>query len=1608
MQRVNAAPSSGKYRPFLALLLALSIQAVGIESLARAATPDHQQYEKDASLRSTGFQEPLIAVHVTSVEEDSDLDAAIRLYQKRTAPDDITSLQAFLSRHPNSGWRLAVLTNIGLSDYHYGYFSKAISDFQQAWFAGQSATNVRAVALADRAGGELLKMHARLGHAAEVAALLEEMKGRGLSGPASEMRTGAREGLWLMRNKPGEAYLCGPMALKNLLRAGGAPKSSFAFLDTYQSSPKGVTLAEVDRLASQAKLPHTLIYRQKDDPVPVPSIVHWKVNHFAALVEQRGDRFHLMDPTFGDSLWVTRAALDSESSGYFLVPVANEAAAWRPVGTKEAAQIYGMGTTTGSNPNNVTDGSPCACSGSSQSQDLVTDVPDTDAPPDADFGMTRYNFKEMLVSLRLTDTPVGYTPPKGPPVRVRITYNQREANQPTTFSFFNVSPKWTLNWLSYVEDDPTMPGANAMRYEAGGGASPLVGYSATTQTYAPDLQDASALTLVTAGSATTYRRTLSDGSVEVYGESNGATAYPRLIFLSQMIDPYGNTVNLNYDSMFRLTSIVDATGRTTKFVYDNKSDPLLVTRITDPFGRSANLSYDTSGRLIEITDVLGLRSQFSYDSSSLVDSLKTPYGKTFFEYGDNGNQRYLQATDPLGHTERLEYYQGAPGIPASDPLGAPQGIVAPFNDYLYGRDTFYWDKHAYAAAAGIYTMARNRHWAHLDTNTSWTSDTLESVKYPLEHRIWYNHPGQPTSGLGAGESGSYEKPTNAARILDDGSTQLTQTQYATTGNVTSFIDASGRQTQFQYASNLVDVTEVDQQTATSFAPIAKFTYATPHLPSAYTDASGQTTHFAYNGAGQVTQVTDPLGETTTYAYNSLGYLIAITNANRKRAYSFAYDKFGRVSSLTDSEGWTVEFAYDAMDRLISETFPDGTTRTYTYSNLDLISVKDRQGRVTQASYDANRNLISVTDPLGNITKFGRYENGKLKTLTDPNGHTTSWTIDVESRVTGKQYANKTQTGYGYEGSTSRLLFIADQLNQIKQFSYTRDSKVAGITFFNAVNATPNVAFAYDPYFPRVTSMTDGNGTTTYQYGALGAIGALRLALESPPFQNAAIAYQYDALGRVTARSVGGNVEKLAYDAIGRTVTHVDDLGTFTRSYLGQTNQLTSQSNGVVSTTWTYDTNTNDRRLIQIATLGGTTYGLTTTPENDLTGLSDSYNALTWTYTYDAADRLLSGVSSTSLKYGYAYDAAGNLGTIQRPTGTTTVTSGPTNQIAAVNGVGYAYDVNGNLRRDYARTYAWDADNRLIAIGYPGQTGMRTGFRYDGLGRRTAIDTTNGRLMSETRFGWCEQAMCQARSDTDAVTNRYFVEGEEPFAINQQLYYGVDQLGSVRDAVIAGSGARVAHYDYEPYGAPSNKAKATTDFRFGGLVSNAQSSIDLSSRRALDPLTARWITRDPIGEIGGVNVYGYAWDRPTVNTDIAGLIPGTVHTTMSCAIFCIGQSTTASGNTYDVFGFGAGFTDSTVFATDMDAYASGKSYSASFSVLTMGGNSCSFAVGLQANLSNWKSMLARLGSLSASVTWGYSADQLLNGYGAFNSTIFGWGVQGWGSFHQDVTSWFVNF
>src|SRR5207248_3568595 len=223
------------------------------------------------------------------------------------------------------------------------------------------------------------------------------------------------------------------------------------------------------------------------------------------------------------------------------------------------------------------------------------------------------------------------------------------------------------------------------------------------------------------------------------------------------------------DSSFRITTVTDALGQVTSLSYESSGDSLKITKVTDPFGRYAVFGY-TNGRLTSITDPIGIQSQFSYASGTdFINSLQTPYGTSTFATDSNSNpNHWIEMTDPLGGTERVEYRDNAPGINASDPSGTvPAGFT---NSGLDFANTFYWDKKAiqmYPPVNGVYdyTKARITHWLK-SPNGSLVSRTSSSEKAPLENRVWCAYSGQPDYS----RMGTLAQPTQVARVLGDGST----------------------------------------------------------------------------------------------------------------------------------------------------------------------------------------------------------------------------------------------------------------------------------------------------------------------------------------------------------------------------------------------------------------------------------------------------------------------------------------------------------------------------------------------------------------------------------------------------------------------------------------------------------------------------------------------------------------------------------------------------------------------------------------------------------------------------------------------------------------------
>ncbi len=1348
------------------------------------------------------FEVPLIpGSQAVQGNENHELAVVLRQTMGRFDDEKMSKVEEFLNNHPDSRWTLALELNRGFWLYHHGYFSLAMNSYKSAWAIGKDEPGY-AQTLANRALAEWIRMDSRVGRMDEMQKLLAVAKTRRTSGITSRYLEQAKDALWVMKNRPGKAFYCGAYALKNILKQDNPQQADNPIFDAIKSTSTGFSLKEVKDFSDRLSMNFQVAKRQPGAKVIIPAVVHWKLGHYAALLDEKNGSIYSKDPTFQNETWLSEKALDEESTGYFLVPAGPLPDGWVSISDEEAAKVYGKGDVAG-----------------------AATPPPFDYTPDS-CGMPRAKIDLFSISSMMTDTPLRYNPPVGPKIDMRLVYYQRSPNAlPST----NFGPNWNFNWAGYVQchyhteivNNVSVgvldPGCNL--FNPGGGEEEVAafgGYSNYTQ---------SLITITSTIPSGTYQgfpasvqRQLKDGSVEIYGLAL-ISAQGYTLLLTQVQDAQGNAVNLAYDSADRISTITDAVGQVTTFSYVNPADSGLysspysqtkhinlggilqanlsvssdgqdqlvyadgynqpdytqkgrvvqadnggspgaaipptpppadviifdglVSQITDPFGRTATFNYNNIGNLISVTDMIGMTSSFSYTppntwnpySEDWVTTMTTPYGTTTFDYtgSEIEGTSFTKKTDPMGLQEVATFTQPQP-IPNSVSSSAPP--ASGVNDGAVGdRDTLYWDSSAMAkdpidpASATIY------HWLH--TQEDQQSAIIEFTKRPLETQVWNVYSGQ-TASVYEGSDFMFALPSATTRwVYDAQGNQQEQAylySYNDFGLKTKVTDPLQRIYNYTYASNNLDLLNVQDGASET---LAGYTYNSQHEALTYTDASGQVWNYSYNAQGQMTSMTAPVaGENTQYNYDSNGHLISIVPPQSGGKVTYTYDHIGRVASKTDSDNGTLSYRYDNLDRITQINYPDGTTEVYGYTKLDLTSYTDRQGRITNYSYDNDRRLISVTDPKQQTTQYGWCACGSLDSITDPKGNKTTFDRDVEGRVTTKTYPDGSTNNYTYDQGSGRVADIVDGKKQDTRYLFGADDKLLSVGYYDgAVNTAP-VSFQYDSTLGRLTRMTDGTGTTSYNYYPIGSLGGNHIQSVSQPVgtTSANVMYSYDADGRVTNRSIDGTAE----------------------TYSFSNTELTNVTNSLGSFAYSYDPAST--RLTQItypnSQQSSFTYYQPSNPigSGRLQSINNSFG------------------SQTLSKFGYTYKAAGDVNTWQEQLGnlpadakiytmgydldsqitSATLTSGISgfDGLTANQSVTFGYDVSGNRTVEQAPAFSNNFNtnslNQLTNV-------TSKPITINGQTSRPATVTVNGQTVTEDANNQYKTTLSPTSASSTPVT-----------------------------------------------------------------------------------------------------------------------------------------------------------------------------------------------------------------------------------------------------------------
>jgi RHS repeat-associated protein len=656
--------------------------------------------------------------------------------------------------------------------------------------------------------------------------------------------------------------------------------------------------------------------------------------------------------------------------------------------------------------------------------------------------------------------------------------------------------------------------------------------------------------------------------------------------------------------------------------------------------------------------------------------------------------------------------------------------------------------------------------------------------------------------------------------------------------------------------------------------------------------------------GALQKLWDAKGNLTRWTYDRQGRLTAKTFAD-DTVHSYAYDSAGRLASTTDARGHTATFTYAADNRLLRKTFTDGPaaaltpevqftydpvyprtasmtdgtgTTTFTYHPAGALGALrkaaehksglpgfpsftatwdyDAAGRLLReavdgveatTTYDAAGRPAHFTNPLGTFTPSFDPA-GRLTQLAGPvmtthythHGSAQDHRLDAIVHTIGSDPLAAFRYNYNPVGTiATQEVGRSGLAPEVRSFTYDAADQLLAAT------GTRGGSYTYDPAGNRLSISNSALPTSNYSVNPLNQITSLSTTTGSgsgpalpPPPSN--------------PPPPGTTLKKVSPVLEGVTPIAFNELGQPTRyrAWFGY----------------------NNPNPYDVTVPLGNTNKFTPAPTNR--GQPTVFVPGRWRFVFslefNAGQNLvwsLNGKTSTASQNGPA--------TSGPPTGSTTSVQNAT------------YDADGNMLSlhdasnpsNFAYQYTWDAENRLRSVTRPDPAlaWKTTHWDYDGLGRRVRERETDplGTVLSTKTWVWCGGTQpCEERDGDNQVTQRFFAQGFQRLAPYSSLpasfYYTQDHLGSVRE-VLDATGTLRARYDYDAWGQRTKlSGDLDADFGYTGHLHHKPTGLILTHYRAYDPRLARWLSRDPIAEAGGINLYGYVSNNPILWIDPLGL------------------------------------------------------------------------------------------------------------------------------------------
>jgi RHS repeat-associated protein len=170
-----------------------------------------------------------------------------------------------------------------------------------------------------------------------------------------------------------------------------------------------------------------------------------------------------------------------------------------------------------------------------------------------------------------------------------------------------------------------------------------------------------------------------------------------------------------------------------------------------------------------------------------------------------------------------------------------------------------------------------------------------------------------------------------------------------------------------------------------------------------------------------------------------------------------------------------------------------------------------------------------------------------------------------------------------------------------------------------------------------------------------------------------------------------------------------------------------------------------------------------------------------------------------------------------------------------------------------------------------RSGSRTKYLYDGLRPIQERDGSNNPTVSYTR-GSDLSGTLQGAGGIGGLLAHSHSCSTNTGAWSTHNYYHADGTGNIT-FMLGSSQGMVASYRYDPFGNTISSSGSLADanvYRFSSKECHVRSGMLYYLCRLYDPASQRWLSCDPIGERGGINLYAFVFNKPTRSVDAWGL------------------------------------------------------------------------------------------------------------------------------------------